>query len=165
MKIKTETPSARCEICHQSDWYDSLSNRCTRCESSQIATRAKEALLNADQVDRKVERREPSKLSAISDFIKPIFIKWEKLRIVYNLVLLITVVGFNTMSMGISVLTPFLLITWVFGAILANFCFLAGPIIESYVSWLGLRSNIVTAILFMGGLLISIPLSLLFTLR
>jgi hypothetical protein len=33
MKIKTESLPARCEICHQSDCFDAISNTCARCGS------------------------------------------------------------------------------------------------------------------------------------
>jgi hypothetical protein len=48
------------------------------------------------------------------------------------------------------------------GAALANLCFMAGPMADAYLSWLGLRSRWVTAGLFVCGLLVSIPLVYMF---
>lgn len=33
LKIKTESLPERCEICHQSDCFDPVTNRCTRCQN------------------------------------------------------------------------------------------------------------------------------------
>src|SRR5262245_22065959 len=34
LQIKTETPPQRCEICHQSDYFDPQANYCSRCKST-----------------------------------------------------------------------------------------------------------------------------------
>jgi hypothetical protein len=103
-----------------------------------------------------------NKLEALSDFMKPVFLKWENLRIPYNLILALVLVFSHGTSMGWRFLHPFVLLIWLIGAVLANLCFLTGPLAESYIAWLGLRSPIVTAVLFVGGVLISIPCVLFF---
>lgn len=100
---------------------------------------------------------------------KSVFLKWEKLRIVYNCILLITLViamiGARPLlpdaakSMGLSLLLNLdLQINLLSYAFAANICFFAGPLAEQYFRWLGVNSPMVTRALFLGGVLISIPL-------
>ena len=87
--------------------------------------------------------------------IRSIVLRWERLRILYNLVLL----GLVLVPTGGSFQLPSLreLPVLAIGAVMANLCFMAGPVAEVYLSWLGLRSRWVTVVLFAGGLLVSIP--------
>ncbi len=87
--------------------------------------------------------------------LRSIVLRWERLRILYNLLL----VGLVLLPTGGSFQLPSLREVPVLavGAVLANLCFMAGPVAEAYLSWLGLRSRWVTAGLFAGGLLVSIP--------
>ena len=54
--------------------------------------------------------------------------------------------------------------TLLVGAVLANLCFLAGPAAEAYLAWLGVRSRLVTVALFVAGVVVSLPLTLMFLL-
>lgn len=92
--------------------------------------------------------------------LKLIFKRWERLRILYNLLLL----GVVLLAAGPGIALPdFLeLLFLIMGAVLANLCFFAGPLTESYLAWLGLKSQLVTLGLFVLGVLISIPLVFLF---
>jgi len=101
-------------------------------------------------------------LKALSDFAKPIFLKWERLRIPYNLILAFFLILFHGIVMGIRFFHPFALLIWLIGAVLANLCFLAAPLVEAYIAWLGFRSRVVTVILLAGGILISVPCVLFF---
>ena len=74
----------------------------------------------------------------LSASLKPIFSKWEKLRILYNIILAGILLLTHGLAMGSQFLQPFPLFVWLAGAILANVCFFAGPVTESYLSWLGL---------------------------
>lgn len=73
------------------------------------------------------------------DAAKRICIEWEKLRILYNGALVSWVVYVIEKS------NPALFQTFEFwavcltGAIMANICFLAGPVVEAYFHWIGLR--------------------------
>ena len=102
------------------------------------------------------------KLQALSEFLKPIFRRWEKLRPVYNLILALVLFISHGLSMGLSFFYPLTLLIWLIGAVLANFCYLAGPLAEAYLAWVGLRSRWVTVTLFVGGVLISIPCVIFF---
>jgi hypothetical protein len=86
---------------------------------------------------------------------RPVFMRWERLRIVYNALLAMLVL----LPMAGEVRWPDLgdLLILLMGAVLANLCYLAGPAAETYLAWLGLRSRLVTAALFIGGVLVSIP--------
>ena len=86
---------------------------------------------------------------------RAIFVRWERLRIPYN-ALLLAVVLLPT-SGGFTWPDPGDFLILLMGTVLANLCFLAGPAAETYLAWLGLRSKWVTAVLFVGGVLVSIP--------
>jgi hypothetical protein len=105
---------------------------------------------------REPQTTNPSCLS----MLRSILIRWERLRILYNLVL----VGLVLLPTGGSIHLPSLreLPVLAVGAFLANLCYLAGPVAEAYLSWLGLRSRWVIAGLFAGGVLIAIPLVYMF---
>ncbi|MCJ7511983.1 MAG: hypothetical protein MUO23_03305 [Anaerolineales bacterium] len=86
---------------------------------------------------------------------REVFMRWERLRIPYNALLAAVVLfptggGFHWPDLAEI---PILLL----GAVLANLCFLAGPAAEAYLAWVGIRSKLVTAALFVGGVLVSIP--------
>jgi hypothetical protein len=102
---------------------------------------------------------EPS--AGVMEIARPIFLRWERLRIPYNLVLLAATLIFHG---GMFCFPGAWLIVAIFaiGAALANVCFLAGPLVESYLAWLGIRSRWIPVVLFTGGLLVSIPLVLIF---
>jgi hypothetical protein len=89
--------------------------------------------------------------------MKPFFQRWEKLRPWYNVILVAVLVVSHVPHMGVLFLEPMALLVWLIGAALANICFLAGPLAEAYLSWLGVRSRYVMPLLFIGGVLISIP--------
>lgn len=92
--------------------------------------------------------------------LRSTLLRWERLRILYNLVL----VGLVLWPTGGTFRLPTLgeLPVLAVGAALANLCFMAGPATEAYLCWLGLRSRWVTAGLFACGLLISAPLVYMF---
>ena len=81
---------------------------------------------------------------------KPAFIAWEKLRVVYNILCVLFVIGLiwrfehwptaMVPDMDITYSTP----TWaeyVFAGVISNLCFFAGPIFETYIAWLGLKET------------------------
>lgn len=39
LRIRTEAPPRRCEICHQSDLFDAAQNHCERCKDIQLEQR------------------------------------------------------------------------------------------------------------------------------
>lgn len=95
---------------------------------------------------------------------KSIFLSWEKLRLFYNLVLLAVFVLITVSSLlfndfgrpEISILK--LLIHSVLLAFIANLLYFAGPLFESYLSWLDVQFGYQRHLIFISGLLISIAI-------
>ena len=67
--------------------------------------------------------------------LRSTLIRWERLRILYNLILIAIVVlpvGGGPVELPELADLPILAV----GAVLANLCYLAGPAAESYLAWL-----------------------------
>jgi len=79
------------------------------------------------------------------------FLAWEKLRILYVLILVvITLAMVAFRGFGLVATVEFWL-TAVVGAIFANIAFFAGPVVETYVRWLGYRGEVLRLLLFTVG--------------
>lgn len=79
------------------------------------------------------------------------FLAWEKLRVVYVLVL-----GTLTLLLtGFRIIEIDILIPLVFGGFVANVCYFAGPIVETYVRFLGYRGKVLRWVLFTTGLFLT----------
>ncbi|MSU78627.1 MAG: hypothetical protein EXS16_11110 [Gemmataceae bacterium] len=72
-----------------------------------------------------------------------VFIAWEKLRLIYNAVLIL-VVAWVLHPVGIVVLSPFL----IEDAGIANGCYCAGIVAEGYLAWWGVPRVIGRLLLF-----------------
>lgn len=103
-----------------------------------------------------------SRLATFATHAQPIFRRWEKLRLGYNALLVVALIQIHGLSLRAKSFEPLTLGICLTGGVLANLCFLAGPLAECYFAWLGLRSRLVTAALFVGGVLVSIPCVALF---
>ena len=78
--------------------------------------------------------------------LRQIIIDWGFLVIPYNfLIILLSGELFGGMPLMDGLL----------GMVVLNVCFLAGPFVDSYLSWLGFRSRRWTAILFIGGCMLT----------
>lgn len=87
---------------------------------------------------------------------RAVFLAWEKLRIVYVIILsLVTLI--LTGSAGFSDLRILRLIAE--GAVVANVAYFAGPIVETYVRWLGYERMWPRWLMFESGTLLSIVLA------
>ncbi len=94
---------------------------------------------------------------SLGQIAKPVFIAWEKLRVVY-----VAVVGlFVVLLTGPQLLKLHTFVTIAGEAILANLCFFAGPCLETYVRWLGYRGRVVRWFLFILGTLFTLFLALM----
>jgi len=98
-------------------------------------------------------------LPADADFAtiaKSVFLAWEKLRLAYLAVLaaatlpLVWLCG-APWPAAIKVLLE--------GAVAANVLYFAGPALETYVCWLGVRGTWLRWVLFLGGTLRSLVLA------
>ncbi len=95
---------------------------------------------------------QPESLMAIA---RRVFLAWEKLRIAF-----VAILGAVTvLILGKKLLEPDVVFS-VFGyAVVANVCFFAGPIVETYVNWLGCRHGHVRWSLFIAGTMFSLVLT------
>ena len=101
--------------------------------------------------------------------VRDVFVRWEKLRILYNLIVgLVGAVGVADAVLDLAGMlehstevmkAPVLVVGIVCYGIGANVCYFLGPIIESYVRWLGLRVRHVTQTLFIVGTVLSVLLT------
>ena len=89
--------------------------------------------------------------STLLQVAKRVFLDWEKMRLIYIgvLVAFTLLVGFselgNPVFWGVSIV----------GAIIANLCYFLGPIVDTYVSWLGFRSVALRWTMFVLGTLLT----------
>jgi hypothetical protein len=88
-----------------------------------------------------------------------VFLAWEKLRILYNGLLIVAVLGIILKS-GFNLLAG---IFFVEPAIYANVGFCAGPVAEGYLSWLGFRHPACRWFIFALGLFITLVLAIEYT--
>lgn len=100
---------------------------------------------------------------------RPIFLRWEKLRLLYNLI--VGVVGLLAIAPHVidrinpdflpgPAMPPLLLVLGMASyALAANVCYFVGPALETYLAWLGLKIRHLTAALFVAGALFSVALT------
>ena len=83
-----------------------------------------------------------------------VFFAWEKLRIIYNIVLVAIVL----VMCGRAI--PFIIGEALASALAANLMFCAGPVAECYLHWLGVPRVPARVVLFALGLLMSMALTM-----
>ncbi|MBL8809785.1 MAG: hypothetical protein JNM43_06370 [Planctomycetaceae bacterium] len=102
----------------------------------------------------------------LDQLARRIFLAWERLRIVYNSVLVITVLCVGTIYY-LQYRPTALPLTGILGIIIpcigANLCFFAGPIVETYVAWLGNRTETLRLILMLLGTGLSMLIAIVWT--
>ena len=92
---------------------------------------------------------------SLSAIAKPTFLAWERLRLIF-----IAVLGLLTLLLaGPNLLKFRTLVLIAEGAIVSNVCFFAGPIVETYVRWLGYDRKWVRWCLFVGGTMLTAALA------
>ena len=83
------------------------------------------------------------------------FLAWERLRLIY-----ISVLGVLTLLLGWGSFGVFeYWLTVAAGAVVANVCFFAGPIVETYITWLGYQGKWLRTLLFTVGTLFTCVLA------
>ncbi len=84
-----------------------------------------------------------------------VFLAWEKLRLVYNGVLILCSLVLGVLCGTITDLEFFALC--MIGAVVMNVCYCLGPVLEGYLVWM-LRADRITsrAVVFIGGLALSL---------
>ncbi|MGB6042204.1 MAG: hypothetical protein WBF93_03510 [Pirellulales bacterium] len=88
-----------------------------------------------------------------------VVVRWEKMRVFYNAILTLWVLLLMALRAEIS--NPPQLFMLAFCCVAANGCFLAGPLVEGYLCWFGIRNPAITWLLFVPGTLFSCGLALL----
>jgi hypothetical protein len=111
----------------------------------------------ADAFDVSASAADSETLGAIA---RATFLAWEKLRLLY-----VAILGSLTLLLAVLESTELL---WSFrfwatvvqGAVAANICYFAGPVAETFVTWLGLRARWPRVVLFSFGTILSCLLAL-----
>lgn len=90
--------------------------------------------------------------------IQGIFYSWEKMRILFNFVLLIESMYLISCIRGFwqEISADTFLVNAVFSVLGANFCYMIGPLVESYFTWIGLHFRPLRYLIFLVGLAFSI---------
>lgn len=93
----------------------------------------------------------PPSSTDLAAIAKPTFLAWERLRILF-----IVVLGVLTLVLSGPSITNFpVLVAIAEGAVIANICYFAGPIVETYIRWLGYDRKWVRWFLFVGGTILT----------
>ncbi len=85
-----------------------------------------------------------------------LFLRWERYRLIYNLILTLESVAGLAMSPARSLPVFFSLPMLAIGA---NVCLCAGLILNGYAWWIGWRSVWISRIIFAAGMLLAIALA------
>jgi hypothetical protein len=91
--------------------------------------------------------------------IRDVFLRWERWRIAYNLALVGLVIVLAVTFGGSESDWGRFVVQCVWGAIVANICYFAGPITDSYLRWLGIHYRVIAPLLFACGLVFAMGLA------
>ena len=111
----------------------------------------KAPMVEATAVDVATKVNDPNSIMAIA---KRTFIAWEKLRLLYLLICGIVTFAsayFSRVSFGAIEFFAAIIV----GGVFANVCYFAAPVVETYMSWIGLKSQAIRISLFVVGTLIT----------
>ncbi|MEW4570823.1 hypothetical protein AB1L88_23400 [Tautonia sp. JC769] len=82
--------------------------------------------------------------------------RWERWRVLYNLVLVVEVMGIVIgMDRWQWMTEAEFCELLVLGALGANLCFCAGPVVEAYLRWLGVKGEMLGPLLFGLGMIVA----------
>jgi hypothetical protein len=98
---------------------------------------------------------------SLGEIARITFLVWEKLRLVYVSVLAAEVLfmaATHPDSYRRQIVDFWLIVA--FCAVIANLCYFAGPVTETYVTWLGYRGGWLRIVLFVLGTLFACALAL-----
>ena len=97
-----------------------------------------------------------NKDESLQSIARSVFLSWEKLRPVYVVVLALVTLSLTGTQLFRN---SRLLLFCIEGAIFSNLAYFAGPIIETYVRWLGYQRKWPRWFMFAGGTILSILLA------
>lgn len=107
--------------------------------------------------DLPVEDPAPQEPQSVFELARGIFLAWEKLRVVY--IVLLAGVCWLIGKITTTITSPEFWIEVFLGGGVANVCYFAGPILESYVTWLGVRPRWLRSVTFIAGTLFTAALA------
>lgn len=90
--------------------------------------------------------------------------RWERLRIVYNAILTVEVLVLTVPMFRMTWGHRSFLVELILGAVGANLCYCAGPVINFYFHWANIRGRAVTTVLFVIGTIVAMFLTFLYVL-
>ena len=98
--------------------------------------------------------------NSLGSIARSTFLAWEKLRVIY-----LAILGIATLLMalldGWKMVSEFeFWLILIQGAVVTNLGYFAGPVVDTYVSWLGLRSNWLRPTLFILGTVFSVGMAI-----
>lgn len=114
-------------------------------------------------VDDQIHAEETLPHIPLDQLARRIFVAWERLRIVYNSILAVTVicvVGVYFFQYKPKSIPLFGFLGIIVPVVGANLCFFAGPIVETYVAWLGLRTETLRMVLMFFGTALSMLIAI-----
>lgn len=103
------------------------------------------------------EQKTEINLQYFSDLAKPIFVKWEFLRVLFNFIVMVALALYFVPFLGLYFLHYTVLGIWISTLFWANLLFFLAPILETYIAWLGERSIAMTAAIFGGCIVAVLP--------
>ncbi len=90
--------------------------------------------------------------------------RWERLRIIYNAILTVEVLVISLPMFRMTWAHRGFLVELILGAVGANLCYCAGPVINFYFHCANIRGRAVTTVLFVMGTAVAMLLTLLYVL-
>lgn len=88
-------------------------------------------------------------------------VAWEKLRLIYNIVMGLFVLAVVAISQAMVARNYFEVCAEIAaGGLFANLCYCVGPMIDGYLTWFGVRHRIITIILFICGTILTMFMAL-----
>ena len=92
----------------------------------------------------------PTRQSNLIQIGKDAFLHWEKLRLVYIAICgAVTLIAMMLFKLPLGKIEHWGFI--IFGGIVANVCYFAGPVVETYLTWLGFNPKPFRAFAFILG--------------
>ncbi|MEQ8788641.1 MAG: hypothetical protein RIC55_20190 [Pirellulaceae bacterium] len=88
--------------------------------------------------------------------------RWENLRHIYNGLLTVLVLSVTIAAAPQAFLNPMFWVAVLFGAVIANLCFMIGPAIDAYLLWFRKGHIAISAFMFLAGTLIACWLAICF---
>ena len=125
-----------------------------------ISTKAHSKVMNLNPYQTPVADLSPD-VSGSERFadVGRVVVSWEKLRFIYNGVLVLFTLLVVAFTWQIQMSRPLQVGARILaGAVIANVCFCAGPIVNGYLAWFGFYRRELTLVSFVCGTLFSMGL-------